>query len=340
MNIDKYLSKLNLDIKARNQKFIQIKCPVCETNAKSHKARGYIMINGDEPYYNCFNDCGGSSFYNFLKEQNEALAKEYYKDIKLKDRKHTFDYDKRDEVFGKTTVSEVLKKMETENNPLGLIVKEFDKAYYTYTKDNEQTTYEKELSPLSDEAKEYLYSRGFKDEDIKDFKFVEEQQDIVIPCWFDRSKNLVYGMQMRRITDKIFHNQFFDTNPKVIGLMDILRLPKGTKIYTFESFFDMISTNIENTLAVLGGKLTSELLALLKDYEIIHCGDADPAGYINSSKLSAKGHKVLVHELMMENFKDFNKLLELGQSKEAITDYIMKNIRSPKRATIELRRRV
>ena len=341
-DIDKYLNQLPLTIKAKNQKFINIRCPICgDSSNNKYKARGYIMINSDIPTYNCFNECGGMSFYQFLKEQNEGLAKEFLKDTKLRNRRNDnieVDKNKRDDLFGKTTIKDVLDNLSKEENPLNLSVVPFDKAYYTYTKDNEQITTTQELSPLSDDAKNYLYGRGFKDEDIQDFKFVEEFQDIVIPMWFNKSKNLVYGMQMRRLLEKRFHNAFLENPYKMSNLEYIMKLPKGSDVYLFEAEFDRISTTLENSTAIMGAKMSQEVQKLLKDYNCIQCGDADEEGYKKSLEMSQKGYHTLVHDEMMFQFKDFNKLLELGQSKEAITEYIKTHIKSPKRAYMELRR--
>ena len=40
----------------------------------------------------------------------------------------------------------------------------------------------------------------------------------------------------------------------------------------------------------------------------------------------------------MFEYKDFNKLLEEGLSKDEITEYILENIKSPNRALMELRK--
>lgn len=347
MNIDKYINKLDLKIKQKNNKHINIKCPLCgDSTHNNFKARGYIYLS-DEPNYFCYNDdCGHRSFYDFLKEQNPQLAKEYYKDIKLKDRKSINQAqqsnEKRDEIFGKTNIQDVIEQSKKEDvyNPLNLTYKKFDRAYYTTTRDNEQITYEKDIQDLNDECIEYLESRGFTKEDYKDFKYVLDQRDIIVPLWIDKSKNLVYGTQTRRLPpDKVFHNQIFNNPYKVTNLEYVLKLPKGSIIYSFEAEFDRISTSLKNSIAVFGKGASSDVLEILKDYKIVPCYDADDVGYTSTMSMAKKGCDVLVHKEEVNQFKDFNKMLELGMGKEDITNYILENIKSPKRAYMELKRR-
>ena len=137
---------------------------------------------------------------------------------------------------------------------------------------------------------------------------------------------------------KRFHNNFFG-NPKVTNLEYILSLPKDNKIIITEAEFDRISTGFKNSIASIGSVLSSDAIELLKGYELIFCLDADEEGYRRALQMAKKGYKVLVHETEMNNFKDVNKLLELGQSKKDIASYILKNIKNPRTAVIELMRK-
>lgn len=339
MIVENYLNKLNVRIKTSNQNFIQIHCPICNEGNSSFKARGYIMINSGEPFYNCFNcEDGGKSFYKFLNEQNPYLAKEYYKETRLRNRNvETQSYDDIKKLFdAKIDFKEMLK--EEVYNPLDLEYKEFNNSYYTYTANGEQITVEKDLSDLTTEAKEYLLGRGLTEDDIKDYKFCTERNDIVVPFFLDKSKNLVYGMQMRNLYEKRFHNQFFGTNPKISNLEHITKLPEGTDIYVMESEFDRISTTLKNSVAVLGAKMSQDVLKMLYGFNFIFLGDADNTGVKKSLEYAELGWQVLVHELDMFEFKDFNKCLELGLTKEDITTYILNNIKGSMRARIELRK--
>lgn len=342
MDIDKYINPLNLEIKARNNKFINIKCPICgDSKTNKYKARGFIMLDDIEPYYNCFNEssCSGS-FYKFLKALNPNIANSYYSDTKLRNRDKEEKQYKEEikNIFDIKEIDSELLLKEEIYNPLELNYKKFDKAYYTFTTNNEQITTTEELSELSDEAKEYLYNRGFTNDDIIDIKFVENRNDIVIPLWLSKKDNIVYGMQMRSIVEKRFHNQLFENKMKITNLEHLLSLPKGSKVYLFEAEFDRISTILKDSCALLGSSFSDNIFKTFKGLEFIFCGDADDEGIKKSIKYAKEGLNVLVHTDDMFEYKDFNKLLEEGLSKEEITEYILENIKSPNRALMELRK--
>lgn len=342
MDIDKYINPLNLNIKVRNNKFINIRCPICsDSKTNKYKARGFIMLDDTEPYYNCFNEssCSGS-FYKFLKALNPNIANQFYSDTKLRNRDKEYSNYKDELKTVFELKEESLKDLLEDKiyNPLELEYHKFDKAYYTFTYNNEQITTTEELSALNTEAKEYLYNRGFKDSDIKDFKFIESRNDIVIPLWLSKKDNIVYGMQCRNLYEKRFHNQLFSNKMKITNLEHLLSLPKGTKVYLFEAEFDRISTNIENSCALLGSSFSDNIFKTFKGLEFIFLGDADEEGIKKSIRYAKEGLSVLVHTDDMFEYKDFNKLLEEGLSKEEITEYIFENIKSPNRALMELRK--
>lgn len=340
LNIDKYISHLPLDIKKRNQKFINIRCPICgDSSSNRFKARGFILLNKDEPYYNCFNECGNISFYNFLDFFDSQLAKEYYKDTRLRRQQLKGNNSKEIKKLFDTEI-DMEKILEDEiYNPLELDYKIYNRAYYKKTVNDVQVEYDYELKELPEEAIRYLEEeRGFTKDDYKDYKFVEETNDITIPYFLDKSKNIIYGMQMRNLYEKVFHNNFFNNSFKISNLENIIHLPKGSVIYVFEGEFDRKSTNLENSIAVLGSKLSIEAFNMLKGFKFVFCGDADKEGIKKSFYYAKQGWDILVHDLLFLEMKDFNKALEQGFTKEQITNYILENVKGPTRALIELRK--
>ena len=336
--ISNYLKPLNIKVKKHNHKMIQVSCPICNEGNSPYKARGFILGNDDSRGYNCFN-CGESmSFYNFLKEQNETLAKQFYKETRLNRFKPELDSNV-DEVFGKGNLNKALDELYKPYNPYNLIYKEFNCMYFTTTKDNEQITIELEIEDLNEDCISYLQGRGFKEDDYKEFKYCPSRNDIVIPFFLDRSKNLIYGLQSRNLVNKVFHNNFFD-NPKITNLEMLMKLPKGSDLYGVESEFDRLSTGIYNSVAVLGSTISDNIIDLIKEYNFIVCNDADIPGDTKAMNLAKEGYNVLIHQDAMYQFKDFNQLLQLGQSKENIEKYIKDNIQSNKRAYLMLRRKM
>jgi len=250
-----YLTKLGIKPKSVSNSFIQISCPVCHDH--SYKYRGYVLLdNPDTIIYNCFNcEEGATSFYNFLKSQDNNLAHQYLKESKrekLKNIRSTPSSKEIKSLFGD-------KEVQLENQESNFKVQvPFDKAIYTKTIDSEMIDEEFPLLELPQDALIYLSDRGFTREDYQDFKYCKESNDIVIPFWSNKKENLVYGMQMRNLTEKRFHNQNLRENLKISNLEYVLGLPKGSTIYLFESEFDRISSGIQDSIAVIGSKLSTE----------------------------------------------------------------------------------
>lgn len=337
--ISQYLDPLNIRVKKQNQKFIQVSCPICDEGDSHYKARGFIM--GESRGYFCHNCSASMSFYSLLKEFDTGLAKQYLRKTKLNFRDTNRREDSKvTEVFGEGSMEDTIKDVNKIPNPHNLIYREFTHMFFSTTENDEQIIKELELTELTDLAIDYLHSRGFTKDDYKDWKYCPDRGDVVIPFWINKSKNLIYGLQSRNITEKIFHNQFFESNPKVTNLEHILSLPKGSSVYGFEAEFDRVSSGIKDSVAVLGGKFSEDVKSILSDYDYCHCGDADKVGDEKSMELAKAGYKCLIHDKMMYEFKDFNALLQLGQSKENIKKYILDNIQGSKRAYMELRRKM
>ena len=182
-----------------------------------------------------------------------------------------------------------------------------------------------------------MRGRGFVESDYRDFKFITETGDIVIPFWSDKEMNEVYGMQMRNIYEKRFHNQLFQVNPKVWNLPYSLTLPTGSTIYVTESIIDALSTGFKNIISTLGRTVPQEVLDMYKKYNLVFLFDADEAGDKSTLRYSTLGYHCLLHDKSMYDFKDFNKLLELGQSKENIQGYIESHVVSPLKAQMSLK---
>lgn len=339
----KYLQKINASIKSSSATFINIKCPLCNEGHSSFKARGYVLLDKEAPIYYCHNCLTeGISFYNFLSQIDAAYANDYKLDIK-KEKLQSFSKSSYSKEI-KTVFSNNEQTQEQETIPnivpkYNLIVKTFSRGVYTINKNGSLEDTEYDLLELSDEAVCYLLNRGFTEEDIQDFKFIKESGDIVIPMWYDKPQNLVYGMQMRSIYEKRFHNQNFRDNHKVWNLMYCLSLPKGSTVYVAESIFDAMSTGLPNILGAIGRTLSKEVINLFKDYKLVFLFDADESGDKSTLKYSLQGYSCLLHQKDMYAFKDFNKLLELGQPKEEIAKYIENNVASGLKCSTTLKLR-
>lgn len=338
----KYLSELSIKPKTQNNNFINISCPICgEGNSSKWKARGYVLLDNNLSYY-CHNQCGGMSFHKFLQTQDSHIASNFLKEMKKIKLKDEIDNSQSEEINKFYNIKKDIHSNEildsSENKMKGFFKTRFDKATYNKTINNEIKTIDYDIEDLNDESIEYLESRGFTEIDYESFKYCPEKESIIIPIWYRRCHNEIYGFQARSIKNKVFHNQNFK-NPKITNLEYVLSLPKGSNVYLFEAEFDRISTNIKNSCAVLGKTISDEIESLLKGYNLIFCHDADKDGDLASIKQAKLKREVLIHEEGMYSFKDFNKLLELGQTKEDITNYILDNIRKPNRALMEMKKK-
>jgi DNA primase len=312
LDIKYYLTKINAQIKHETKNHINIKCPICNEGNSPFKSRGYVLINNDFQTYYCHNCLQeGISFFNFLSQVDASTAHEF----KQNEKNDKLRGLKEDETFARQ-IQDVFKDEEEKTL---FEVKSFTNAIYT-VKDK---SYEYPLEPLNDDALIYLLGRGFTRDEVKDFKFCKESNDVVIPFWYNKNLNEVYGMQMRNITEKRFHIQVF-SNPKVWNIMYCLSLPKGSDIYVFESVFDALSAGFKNSISTLGRTLGAEIKEMLKDHNLIFVLDADKSGDDSVLKYSKEGFKCVVHEKDMYNFKDLSKLREMGVSIEEIQSYIKK----------------
>lgn len=314
MNIKYYLQKINVHIKQETPRFINIKCPICNEGNSPFKSRGYVLLGSDQPVYNCFNCDNAMSFYNFLSQVNSNIAEEYRQETqkeKLNNIKDINSYSNQ--------IKELFKEEQKKEDNSIFEVKPFTKAIYTIN--SKESVYP--LEPLPEEAEIYLLNRGLTRDEFKDFKFCKESSDIVIPFWYNKNMNEVYGMQMRNLYEKRFHNQMF-SNPKVWNAIYCLDLPKGSDVYVFESIIDAISTGFKNCISMIGRSASNEVLDMFKDYNLIFVPDADNAGDAAVYNYAKLGYKCLVHEKDMYNFKDFNKLREMGVQIPEIQEYIKK----------------
>lgn len=361
--IVKYLESSAVEFQ-ENSNGIECICPVCG----DWKMRAKFFYDDTGGGYNCFNCEYKEGLYTFFDDGVNApeYAKKFIKIIKnnkvrsrqnskidksiFEDEKPLDDKNIEVQEESRDNVSEEVEEgdFDITYTKEGLPEIPFDVMMYSYTKDGELEDFVYELVDLSEDAILYLEEeRGFTQEDYIDWKFVEETQDIVVPFFSNKKENKIYGVQTRRITEKRFHNQFFksffdsdESCYKFYNLELILSQPKGTKVYLFESVFDGMSSGLEVWGAVIGASMAKNVKNLLTDYDIIYCNDADETGDDEALKNAKAGYKVVIHEPDFYEFKDINKLLELGSTKEENKEYILDNVTLPKKAIMMLIKKI
>ena len=318
----KYLNKLNLKYEIGNR-HINMSCPICGEGNSPYKKRGYVYIDSDNtPFYMCYNSCGGMSYYQFLEYQDETLAKEYYKEtIKTKFKERNTNK----EVFKKKSK---IKTEKFDGKFIEIILKEKKKKL--------------KLVPIevSKQAKDFIKSRGFTLQEIKQYGFYynKELNAIVHPLYINSKKDEITGVQIRLIDEKRFINYMYEENHKVWHEDLLQTLHYGSDVFVFESIFDLLSTNIKNSISALGSDISEEFIRYYDKYRFIFVFDSDEVGTSKALKYSNKGYDVLVHKPNSNKyFKDFNEMLQKGISKEKITKYILSNIKSPKMSNLKTR---
>ena len=316
----KYLNKLNLKYEVGNR-HINMSCPICGEGNSPHKKRGYVYIDSDNTsFYMCYNGCSGMSYYQFLKYQDETLAKEYYKEtIKTKFKERNTNK----EVFKKKS------KMKT---------KPFNKKEVIITLKGKDKVLKLSDINTSKQAKDFIKSRGFtvKELDKYGIYYNKELNALVFPFYTNKEMDEIYGVQVRLIDKKHFINITYDDSYKYYGEFIVNELSYGTDIFLFESIFDMMSSGISESIAMLGSDLTDEAIERFNNFNLIFCFDADEVGREKTIKYAEKGYDCLVHS-SKNPLKDFNDMLQKGISKEKIKKYILSNIQSPKMSTLKSR---
>ena len=318
-----YLKRLHITPKHITDKYIQIRCPICgDSQVNKHKARGFILQGNTFPTYFCHNECGKMSFYDFIYQQDQLLARELISSkgkSKLKQFKTSLLYEKSDKKLEK----EVIKDTK------GLTLKEISVGDEIIIDDVEYG-----ISKLPDVALEYIKSRSV---DIQDnWFYIYGINAILFPFYFQ--DNMAFGWQLRYLDYKRFTNEVYDSAPKLYNYDKINNLPDGSRVYVFESIFNLHSVGFENSIAIIGTSITDEMLELIGDKELVICLDPDEAGVKSTIKLSGKhkNWKYLVYEDWIGDL-DFNDMKRKGISSQQLQDYILSHIHSGRIANFKLR---
>lgn len=289
------------------------KCDICGDSSKNKNAKRlhlYTKSTYDGDVVACFN-CGySSSMYGYLKNYHPDLYSAYVKEMsgtKLGNLSQEVNY--------------LVVKEVTKDNGIFL----FDKP--------------KQLQNPNKKVSEYLKSRGFTKEILKDklsngFEIYYCEDDISLPGKEDvKLKDYIiiplkdgdkwYGFYSRSLNTKRFYTYIPDKNSghKVWNFFNI---NKNKEVYIFEAIFNALSTNL-NSIACMGSDIDSERLKELK--KPIFVFDNDKTGYEKAMKYCKLGYDVFIAPDEIEE-KDMNDLLKNGWTTEKIDKLITDNIYS------------
>lgn len=289
------------------------RCPFCGDSQKNKlKSRGYVYRKKNDYFFMCHN-CGASTtFYNFLKQVDETVLKEYALERYKNGETGNNNYEKPKFEEAKTS-KPVFKKSLNLPSIDSLPEAHFAKVYVTSRKIPEAF-----LSQLyyAEDFAAFIQSLGIEKDLTKNDK------RLVIP-FYDAEKNLIAiqgralgESKLRYITIKIHED-----NHKVFGLD---RIDQDKMIYVVEGPID--SMFIENAVATADSNLES-ITSIYDKSKVTLIFDNEPRNKEIIKKIDEaieKHYNVVIWPEMIES-KDINDMVLEGFSPDEIQDIISKN---------------
>lgn len=309
----KYISLLSnrlLKFNKKSENLYNFRCPLCGDSEKSQKkARAYFFSEKADFAFHCHNCKVTLPFYQFLKDFDTSLYKDY--------------------LFEKNSPRQKLVKVEPKK-----------KKKVTHNFDG--------LIPLNElknnhPAKKYILSRKIPGKYISDLFYCEhfkswtnsqikdkfedltfDEERIIIP--FRNREGEIFGYQGRTLINsavKYITILFDDLSPKIFNLN---RVDFNYPYFVLEGPID--SMFIENSIASAGGKISSELtkISCNRDNSII-VYDNEPRNkevIHNIRSAIASNFKVVIWPKSLE-YKDINLMILDGYTPESIRQILIDN---------------
>ena len=300
------------------------RCPICGDSQKNKtKARGFVYRKKNDYFYACHN-CGlSTTFYNFMRQVDESLLKEYQLERYKNGETGNNNYPKAQfEEFKteKPTFKKALQLPAIDSLPEA----HFAKVYVQKRRIPE--TFWSQLYFAEDFAA-FIQSLGIENTNLK-----EKDNRLVIP-FYDKEKNLV-AIQGRALGEsklRYITLKLHDDNKKVFGLE---RVNTESMICVTEGPID--SMFLENAVATADSNLES-ITDVLDKSEVVLVFDNEPRNKEIVKKLehAIDNHfnVVIWPEFIQE--KDINDMILNGFSHDEIQDIISKNTFVNLRAKME-----
>jgi transcription elongation factor Elf1 len=300
------------------------RCPLCGDSQKNKlKSRGYVYRKKNDYFYMCHN-CGASTtFYNFLKQVDESLLKEYQ-----------LERYKNGDTGNNNYTKPVFEEFKTE-------APTFKKALELPSIDSLPEAHFAKNYVQQRRIPETLYSQLYYAEDfaafIQDLGIEKEglhknDKRLVIP-FYNAEKELVavQGRSLGESKLRYITLKLHDDNKKIFGLD---RINEEELIYVLEGPID--SMFLENAIATADSNLES-ITDVLDKSKVVLVFDNEPRNKEIVSKMehAIDNHfNVVVWPEMIEE-KDVNDMVLSGFSPDEIQDIISKNTFVNLRAKME-----
>jgi transcription elongation factor Elf1 len=300
------------------------RCPLCGDSQKNKlKARGFVFRKKNDYFYMCHN-CGAStSFYNFLKQVDETLVKEYQLERYKNGETGNNNYPKPDFQEIKQEAPKFKKALELPSLD-SLPEAHFAKVYVQQRRIPEAI--HSQLYYAEDFAA-FIQSLGIEKDGLH-----KEDKRLVIP-FYDQEKNLV-AVQGRALGEsklRYITLKLHDDNKKIYGLD---RINEESMVYVTEGPID--SMFLENAVATADSNLES-ITDCVDKSKVVLVFDNEPRNKEIVSKINSaiENHFNVVIWPEFIDSKDINDMVLDGFSPDEIQDIISKNTFVNLRAKME-----
>lgn len=299
------------------------RCPICGDSQKNKsKARGFVYRKNNDYFYMCYN-CGVSTtFFNFLKQVDTSLVKEYQLE-RYKEGSQNGNYTK--------PTFEAAKTKPTFQKSLGIpSIDSLPSEHYAKTYVNSRKI-PKELHKIlyfAEDFKNFVESMQVEKDGLH-----EKDPRLVIP-FYDADKNLIAlqgralgESKMRYITVKIA-----DDTQKVFGLD---RIDQDKTIYVTEGPID--SLFLDNAVATADSNLQS-ISNIIDKKKVVLVFDNEPRNKDICKQIEKAiddHYKVVIWPYMMKDYKDINEMILGNFLPDEIQDIIDNNTFVNLRAKME-----
>ena len=296
------------------------RCPLCGDSQKNKtKCRGYIYRKKNDYFYMCHNCGAGTSFYNFLKQVDSELLKEY----QLEQYKASANTNSPEPTFSEVRAKPVFPKKLDLPTIESLPDEHFAKVYVSA-----RQIPESQFSNL-------YYAEDFK-KYVESFGIEKELQDgdhrLIIP--FHDKDGTLTGFQGRALgASKIRYItiKLMEDVPRMYGYN---KLDMDEKIYVFEGPID--SMFIPNAVGVASSSLESAADWIDKT-KLVLVFDNEPRNkeIVKLMEHAIDNHfQIVIWPEMIDN-KDINEMVLHGLDKEDILDIMQQHTHVNLRAKME-----
>lgn len=300
------------------------RCPLCGDSQKNKtKSRGYVFRKKNDYFYMCHN-CGiSTTFYNFLKQVDPNLLKEYQLERYKNGETGNNNYPKPEFEEFKTEKPSFKKSLELPS------IESLPEAHFAKEYVQQRRIPETIWSQLyfSEDFATFIQTLGIEKEGLH-----QNDKRLVIPFYNEKKELMaVQGRSLGESKLRYITLKLHDDNKKVYGLD---RIDQDKPVYVVEGPID--SMFLENAVATADSNLES-IVDTLDKSKVVLIFDNEPRNkeIVNKLEHAIDNHfnVVIWPEFVQE--KDINDMVLSDFSPDEIQDIIDKNTFLNLRAKME-----